>query len=110
MAILAIIGEAEGETFRGKVAVAETIRERGSLAGVYGLTAPRVLARKYSQKTYEEARKAWKVSKSTNISKGADGWGNSKDLKKFKKENWFKKNCVVVAKIGNHFFWKNKNA
>jgi hypothetical protein len=57
-AIKAIIGEAEGESYQGKIAVAETIRHRGSLKGVFGLTAPRVVKKLYSQATYDQAKRA----------------------------------------------------
>lgn len=104
-AIMAIIGEAEGETMQGKIAVAEVIRNRSSLKGIYGVSAPRVVKKQYSAKTLADATKAWEMSKTSNLTGGAMGWGNSADIRKFKTQKWFKK-CSVTKQIGNHFFWK----
>jgi len=103
-AIKAIIGEAESEPYAGKLALARSLRVRGTLKGVYGINAPRVRAMRYSNKTYQEAKRAWKESKDL---KGwtASGWGNKEDVKKFKQTAWFKK-CVIVAKIGQHYFYR----
>lgn len=106
-AILAIIGEAESEIYLGKLAVAEVIRRRGSLKGIYGVNSPRVKNRKYSQETYLEARSAWFESLKTNVSLGAQGWGNKADLIQFRKSKWFQ-TCEIVTQIGNHYFWKEK--
>jgi spore germination cell wall hydrolase CwlJ-like protein len=104
-AILAIIGEAEGESLQGKIAVAEVIRNRGySLKGIYGIKAPRVVKKLYSQKTYNEAKLAWETSKTSNLTNGAMGWGNADDVKIFKTQKWFK-SCRVTKQIGNHYFW-----
>lgn len=104
-AVMAIIGEAEGETLEGKVAVAEVIRHRGSLKGVYGYKAPRVVKHQYSTQTLADATRAWELSKTSNLTGGAMGWGNAADIRKFKTQRWFKK-CRVVKQIGNHYFWK----
>jgi spore germination cell wall hydrolase CwlJ-like protein len=104
-AIAAIIGEAEGESLQGKIAVAEVIRNRGSLKGIYGVSAPRVLKKLYSAQTLADATRAWELSKTSNLTGGAMGWGNAADIRKFKTQRWFKK-CRVVKQIGNHYFWK----
>ena len=104
-AILTIIGEAESEPMQGKIAVGEVIRRRGNLKGCYGLTAPRVTGKLYSQKTFDDASLAWRMSKTSNLTGKADGWGNASDIRKFKTQKWFKK-CRVVKQIGNHYFWK----
>lgn len=104
-AIAAIIGEAEGESLQGKIAVAEVIRNRGSLKGVNGVTAPRVVQKLYSAQTLADATRAWELSKTSNLTGGAMGWGNAADIRKFKTQRWFKK-CRVVKQIGNHYFWK----
>ena len=106
-AILAIIGEAEGESMTGKIAVAEVIRKRNSLKGVYGARAPRVINHRYSQSAFQEAQKAWELSENTSYSQGADGWGSSQDVQIFKHSSWFK-NCYIITKIGAHYFWKKK--
>ena len=106
-AILAIIGEAEGEGFEGMLAVAGAIRNRGSFRGVYGLKAQRVRKHLYSQKTYDLARTAWVESESLDESNGATGWGNEEDLNKFCSEAWWH-NCVITAHIGRHWFYRRK--
>jgi hypothetical protein len=106
-AIKAIIGESEGEIYAGKLAVAEVIRRRGSLKGVYGAKAPRVIQRLYSKACYLEAARAWAESESTNISEGAMGWGSAADVKIFRRSKWFK-NCEIVKQIGGHYFWRVK--
>lgn len=102
-AILAVIGEAEGEPYIGKLAVCEVIRRRGSLKGVYGINAPRVKAKKYSQATYNECRKAWLESAKTNHSKGATHWEGTK----FKTPYWAK-DMVVTVVIGSQRFYKER--
>lgn len=102
-AVLAIIGEAEGEPYKGKVAVAEVIRTRGSLKGVYGIKAPRVVQKKYSQKTYNECLKAWRESATSNITKGSTHWEGTK----FKTPYWAK-NMIVMVTIGNQRFYKER--
>lgn len=99
MAIKAVIGEAEGESFRGKIAVAEAIRNRGHLRGVYGLRSPRLS--KASKKVWEEAEKAWLASASSNLVNGADHWESTD----FKRPEWSKK-MVITAKHGKHVFYK----
>lgn len=111
--VLAIIGEAENQGFDGMLAVACTISNRGTLKGVYGLHAPRVLQHKYSNETYAKASTAWDLATESYESnrdycgfiKHATGWGNSKDLVQFKKTTWWK-NCKIVAVVKDHFFYK----
>ena len=102
----AIIGEAEGEVYKGKLAVACTIRERGSLRGVYGERAPRVLQHKYSPKVFVDAVRAYEESANTNNCEfvgGATHWEGTK----FKTPYWAK-NMIVTATIGNQRFYKTK--
>lgn len=109
-AILSIIGEGEAESYAGKVALARTIINRGTLKGVYGLKAPRVVRKLYSAKTYQDAKRAWEYAKTTkDTSWRATGWGNADDVKKFKQTKWWK-NCVIVAQVGRHFFYKDRRA
>ena len=77
-AVNAIIGEAEGEGYTGMLASACAIRNRGHLRGVYGEKAPRVIGKKYSLKTLQLAKQAWKESASNDITNGADHWGGKK--------------------------------
>lgn len=105
--IKAIIGEAEGESFLGKQAIANAIHNRNSLKGVYGVHSKRVIRGLYSVKTFNDACRAWGL-RDKDITGHATGWGNSADLVHFKRTKWFK-NCVVTAHIGHHFFYKEKN-
>lgn len=126
--ILSVLGEAESESYLGKIAVAKTILNRGTLKGVSaykntvlinGKPYKKVsLKSKYYKRTgnryrsinlfdYDAAKKAWQYAKST-IGEGewsATGWGNASDIKQFKREGWFK-NCIITDKIGTHFFYK----
>lgn len=105
LAIRAIIGEASGEGYRGMLAVAEGIRNRGHLNGVYGLKARHI--RKEAPKVWRAAEKAWKASSRSNLTGGATVWGNKKDVSKFKKTTWFRR-YRQTAKIGNHYFFAEK--
>lgn len=101
---LAIIGEAEGESYQGKLAVAYAIINRGNLQGVYGLNAPRVKGRKYSDKTYKEALKAYKQAlnnPSKDITHGATHWEGTA----FKTPYWAKSMTETVT-IGKQRFYK----
>jgi spore germination cell wall hydrolase CwlJ-like protein len=111
-AFLACLGEAESESQTGKIALMETLRNRGNIRGVYGIKAITAKKgayyrgkRKISQATVTACQAAWVDSKHTNYASGAIGWGNADDLKIFKKSKWFK-NCQVVKKIDNHYFYK----
>lgn len=104
-AILAIIGEAEAEPINGKIAIAEALRNRGHLRGVYGVKSKRVLTRAYSASIYRQSEEAWEKSSRSNLTNGATGWGNDADLVKFKQEGWFDR-CEVTVRIGRHSFYK----
>lgn len=97
LAVQAIMGEARGETLLGKTAVAEALRNRGHLRGVYGLKA----SFNEPEWVWEQARKAWQESSKTNLVKGADHWESTD----FKTPYWAK-NMVVTAHIGKHKFYK----
>lgn len=112
----AVLGEAEGENLKGKLAIAETLRNRGHIKGVYGINAiiekngvfyrkTRKGLRKIDAKTVEQAKQAWKESSSSNITKGATGWGSDSDIKIFIKEGWWHR-VIVTKKIGSHTFYK----
>lgn len=102
-AVRAIMGEARGESYLGKVAIAEAVRARGTLKGVYGFKA------KFSEpdRVWDEARRAWEESKKTNLTKGATVWGNKSDVAIFKKTRWFK-SYELTAQIGGHYFFRLK--
>lgn len=102
LAVKAIIGEAENQGFQGMLAVACTIRNRGTLHGVYGLHSPRVLCCKYSHRTYKLAQRAWKLSKHEDITHGATNWNNTKR----EGDNYWTKKMKVVFIYRDHIFYK----
>ena len=104
-AILAVIGEAENQGYEGMLAVAGAIRNRGSLRGVYGLRAPRVVHHRYTRHTLQTATLAWIESAHRDITKGATGWGNKADLDKFCSEWWWSR-CIITIHIKDHWFYK----
>lgn len=106
LAVRAIIGEASGEGYQGMLAVAEAIRNRGHLKGVYGLEAAHIS--KEGPEVWKAAKRAWAASERSNTVHGASVWGNAADVKKFKKASWFR-NCKQTAKIGSHYFFKEKS-
>jgi len=103
--IKALVGEVEGESFQTKLATAECLRNRGTLKGVYGINSKRIS--KASRKVWAECELAWSKSKASNLVSGATVWGNSSDVKIFKKTKWFK-SYVQTAHVGNHYFFKLK--
>jgi hypothetical protein len=102
-AVLAIIGEAEGEGYKGMLAVAGAIRNRGSLKGVYGLNAPRVVKHRYSLATYKLAQQAWQESAFSDITGGATHWEGTK----FKTPYWAN-GMIKTVVIGNQAFYKER--
>lgn len=96
-----IIGEAEGEGYDGMLAVAEAIRNRGTLRGVYGCKAKRVVNKMYSTAIYKTANKAWHDSAHTNTVAGATHWEGTA----FKTPYWAK-DMIITATIRNQRFYK----
>lgn len=113
-AILAVIGEAENQSYEGMLAVSCAIRNRGTLQGVYGLNAPRVRKGLYTKGTWLLARKAWKDSaKATDttradfgsipdLSLGGNSWENTTA---FGKPTWAS-SCEETVTIKDHVFFK----
>lgn len=103
-AVIAILGEAEDQGYKGMLAVACGIRNRGTLKGVYGVRAKRPNTKgKIPEKYWKMARKAWAESKNHRIH-AADHWEN---VKQFGMPDWaqsMKKVCV----IGDHVFYTVK--
>jgi spore germination cell wall hydrolase CwlJ-like protein len=98
-AIRAIVGEAAGEGYRGMLAVACGIRNRGSLRGVYGLRARHV--DREPARIWFEARQAWQESRARDIVGGAGSW-ESVD---FKRPAWAR-GMRITVRIGKHIFYK----
>ena len=110
--VYSVIGEAEGETFLGKKAVACAILNRVSkygsldkaLKGVYGEHSPRVRNRMYSSKVLVDAVRAYEESLevgSCDFIDGAYAWEGTA----FKTPYWVK-NMTLVATIGRQNFYK----
>jgi len=105
-AVNAIIGEAEGEGYAGMLAVACAIRNRGTLKGVYGEKAVRVLKRKYSASVFVHAVKAWEESANPDNCTQIDGathWEGTA----FKTPYWAS-SMILTATIGNQRFYMEK--
>jgi len=111
-AVNAIIGEAEAEPMAGKIAIAEVIRRRGSLRGIYGINSPRV--RLASRTVRKDCELAW-AKKGTNLTRGATVWGNADDVRKWKTRakkyprHWFNR-MHQTAQIGRHFFFAERKS
>jgi hypothetical protein len=102
-AILAIIGEAENQGESGMLAVACAIRNRGTLKGVYGEKARRVVKGLYTKGTYLKAQEAWNTSaRAVDPTHGADHWENVND---FGKPYWAD-SCQKTVLIKDHQFYK----
>lgn len=102
-AINAIIGEAENQGYIGMVAIGCAIRNRGTLKGVYGENASRVVRKKYSANTYELAKKAWAESATHDITYGANHWENTTA---FGVPSWSKKMKKTFSHK-DHTFWRS---
>ncbi len=105
-AVNAIIGEAENQGYEGMLAVACAIRNRGTLKGVYGEKAPRVVHHKYSKHTLDLAIKAWAEATIHDITNGATHWEN---INAFGCPSWVKA-CVEVFRYKDHVFYKEVRA
>ena len=98
--VRAIIGEASNQGYLGMLAVAEAIRNRGHLRGVYGLRAKHV--DREPPWVWAMAHKAWTNSRTTNTVKGADHWHNVNR----EGENYWTKKMTETVTIGDHTFFK----
>jgi hypothetical protein len=103
--VKAVIGEAEGEPQEGKEAVACALHNRGTLAGVYGLRAPRVRKHLYSKSTWEDAVVAvWMADNHDycdSIIHGAQFWEGTR----FPTPYWAK-SMQLTAVIGHQRFYR----
>ena len=95
-----ILGEARGEGYDGMVAIAEAIRNRGTLRGVYGCRA----VFNEPKWVWDLGRKAWEESEHTQIVKGADHWGSTKVDGKWIAR--MEKTMTFKAQVKNHKFFK----
>lgn len=108
-AIHAIIGEAENQGEQGMIYVACAIVNRGTLKGVYGLHAPRVVHHKYSEMVLNEAHTAWDLVHKEDgwqycqAVQGASNWENTTA---FGLPGWAKQMKVVLVYRDHKFFKK----
>ena len=111
---LVILGEGEGETYEGKLALGSALRNRGKLKGVFGKAAIVKKDGKYYRKgknglrllrdkAVQESRKAWAESKKKDYSNGSDHWESTD----FPEPEWSKK-MKKTMKVGKHQFYKSK--
>jgi len=103
LAVKAIMGEASNQGYRGMLAVACAIRNRGTLAGVYGVKAKHIY--KEPKWVWDMAAKAWQESAHTDITGNATHWENNKA---FGVPYWAK-NMKTTTIIGDHTFYKEVN-
>lgn len=100
LAVRAIIGEASGEGYKGMLAVASAIRNRGTLKGVYGVNAKHV--DKEPSWVWDMARKAWNESEFNRVHSG-DCWASihvdKKWLAKMRSSSSFKEVYVYNSHV-----------
>jgi hypothetical protein len=70
----AIVGEAANQGYRGMLAVAGAIRNRGTLQGVYGGRSS--MPDRQPNWVWQQARAAWRESATNDITLGATHWEN----------------------------------
>ena len=104
LAVRAIVGEAANQGKQGMLAVACALRNRGHLGGVYGVKNP--VADKQPAWVWKQAQEAWKLSKTKDITGGADHWEN---VNAFGKPTWAKSMTQTVV-IKDHAFFRSKKA
>ncbi len=102
IAVKCIMGEARGESYKGKLAIASALRNRGTTKGVYGCDAKF----KEPEWVWEQSEKAWLESKKIDIVFGADHWGSTRVDKKWIAR--MDKTMIKTVKVGNHVFYKTK--
>lgn len=73
-AIRATMGEARSGGYKGMLAISCAIRNRGTLKGVYGLSAKGL--EKEPKYVWKLAKKAWKDSANNDITNNASYWGS----------------------------------
>ena len=94
-----MIGESSNQGYKGMLAVACGIRNRGTLNGVYGVNAKHV--DKEPKWVWKLAEKAWKESENNRVHDG----GNWENINAFGKPYWAD-DSKIVYKHKNHVFYK----
>ena len=105
-AIKAVMGEARGESLAGKTAVAECLRRRGNLHGVYGANISQTILNREKPSVWRDAAAAWRVSETSNLVPWCKYWFSDADLIKLNKKRprWFRQ-LHFIRKIGNQSFY-----
>jgi len=107
IAIQCILGEARGEYaehgYPAFIAIADALRNRGTVVGVYGCKVDMGKERQFlaNKGYYRAARQAWLESKTANVVKGASHWESTD----FKTPYWAK-DMVVTYQVGKHKFYR----
>ena len=97
--VQSVMGEARGESYEGKVALAEALYRRGTLKGVYGYK----VKVKEAKWVWNQAKDACVEGKTSNLVPGATHWEGTA----FKTPYWVS-SMDEVKVIGNQRFYKNK--
>lgn len=100
-AVKAIIGESANQGLDGMIGVAEVIRNRGNLKGLYGLKRESFISSQ-PKWVHTQAKKAWEMSLKSDLTKGATHFEN---VKAFGKPKWAKDMTETVT-IKDHTFFK----
>lgn len=103
-AVKAIIGEAENQGSQGMLYVACAIHNRGTLKGVFGLHAPRIVNHKYSNNIYNQAELAWEKSEAPEACSELAGAKNWENTDAFGVPYWAKGMKVVLVYKDHKFF------
>lgn len=95
----AVMGEARGESYEGKVALAEALYRRGTLKGVYGYK----VKVKEAKRVWKQAQDACIEGRTSNIVPGATHWEGTA----FKTPYWAS-SMREVKVVGNQRFYAEK--
>jgi hypothetical protein len=96
----AIVGEAAGEDFKSKLAIAGALRNRGTLDGVRGAKNMRMIMAQPAW-VLRDARAAWAQSATNDISRGGRFWESAN----FKRPAW-SIGMTETAHVGKFIFYK----
>ena len=95
-----IVGEAAGEPYQCKLAIAAVLRNRGTTQGAYGGNAKHVKTE--PKHVWTDARRAWNESLTNDPTGGCKHWGGNIDDHYFRDElHW-----TPVLTIGHTSFYK----
>jgi len=99
LAIRCLVGEAAGEPYAAKLAVAGSLRLRDSAKGVYGANAAH--CDREPVRVWQDCERAWRESATNNTAQGCRYFGGSMDDGYFTRHGF-----KPVMKIGRTTFWK----